>query len=76
MTIETAQVRFLRPYQGYKAGQVVTVAKGVARSLVLFGKAAPVEQLVVETAVAPQPSLLEVAVAPAAKAPRRRRVKP
>lgn len=76
MTIETAQVRFLRPYQGYKAGQIVTVAKGVARSLVLFGKAAPVEQLAVETAVAPQPSLLEVAVAPVGKAPRRRRVKP
>ena len=76
MTIETAQVRFLRPYQGYKAGQVVTVAKGVARSLVIFGKAAPVEQLAVETAVAPQPSLLEVAVAPVGKAPRRRRVKP
>ena len=54
MTFDTAQVRFLRPYQGYKAGQVVTVAKGVARSLVLFGKAQPVEQLVVETAVAPE----------------------
>lgn len=76
MTFDTSQVRFLRPYQGYKAGQVVTVAKGVARSLVLFGKAEVLEQLVVETAVAPQPSLLEVAVAPAAKAPRRRRVKP
>ena len=51
------------------------MAKGVARSLVLFGKAQPVEQLVIETAVAPQPALLETAVAPVAKAPRRRRAK-
>jgi hypothetical protein len=75
MIIETAQVRFHRPYQGYKAGQVVTVAKGVARSLVLFGKAEMVEQLVVETAVAPESARLETAVAPVAKAPRRRRAK-
>lgn len=74
--IETAQVRFHRPYQGYKTGQVVTVAKGVARSLVLFGRAELVEQLVVETAVAREPARMETAVAPAAKAPRRRRVKP
>lgn len=75
MIIETAQVRFYRPYQGYKTGQVVTVAKGVARSLVLFGKAEMVEQLVVETAVAPESARLETAVAPVAKAPRRRRAK-
>ena len=75
MIIETAQVRFHRPYQGYKPGQVVTVAKGVARSLVLFGKAEMVEQLVVETAVAPESARLETAVAPVAKAPRRRRAK-
>ena len=75
MTIETAQVRFLRAYQAYKPGQVVTVAKGVARSLVLFGRAEPVKQLLVETAVAPQPALLETAVAPVAKARRRRRAK-
>jgi hypothetical protein len=75
MIIETAQVRFHRPYQGYKTGQVVTVAKGVARSLVLFGKAEMVEQLVVETAVAPESARLETAVAPVAKAPRRRRAK-
>ena len=74
-TIQTARVRFRRPYQGYKTGQVVTVAKGVARSLVLFGKAEPVEQLLVETAVAPQPALIETAVAPVAKARRRRRAK-
>jgi len=75
MIIETAQVRFHRPYQGYKTGQVVTVAKGVARSLVLFGRAELVEPLVVETAVAPEPARMETAVAPAAKAPRRRRAK-
>lgn len=73
--IETAQVRFHRPYQGYKTGQVVTVAKGVARSLVLFGRAELVEQLVIETAVAPEPARMQTAVAPAAKAPRRRRAK-
>ena len=51
------------------------MAKGVARSLVLFGKAEMVEQLVVETAVAPESARLETAVAPVAKAPRRRRAK-
>lgn len=75
-TIETARVRFRRPYQGYKTGQVVTVAKGVARSLVLFGRADHVDELLVEAAVAPEPAAIERAVAPVAKAPRRRRAKP
>ena len=73
-TIETAQVRFRRPYQAYKAGQVVTVSKGVARSLQLFGRVDIVPEL--EVAVAPEPAAAERAVAPVAKAPRRRRVKP
>ena len=33
--IETQSMRFLRPYQIYKAGQVVDVAKGLGRSLEL-----------------------------------------
>lgn len=63
-TIETAKVRFRRPYQAYKTGQVVEVTKGAARTLVLFGRADIVEEPLLRMAVAPEPEGLEVAVAP------------
>lgn len=76
MTIETAKVRFRRPYRAYKAGQVVTVTKGVARSLHVFGKADIVpETPIIETATAAEPEGLELAVAPVVKARRGRRKK-
>ena len=69
--IETAQVRFRRPYGAYKTGRVYTFAKGVARSLELFGKADIVRKPVIEFATAPEPAT-ERAVAPVAKAKRGR----
>ena len=47
--IETQSMRFLRPYQIYKAGQVVDVAKGLGRSLELARIAAR---------IAPEPQML------------------
>jgi hypothetical protein len=73
--IETAHGRFRRPYGAYKTGRVYTFAKGVARSLELFGKADIVREPVIEFATAPEPEQLERAVAPVAKAPRGRRKK-
>jgi hypothetical protein len=73
--IETAQVRFRRPYKAYKTGRVYTFSKGVARSLELFGKADIVRQPVIEFATAPEPEPVERAVAPVARAPRGRRKK-
>lgn len=69
---ETTQVRFKRPYQGYKGGQVATVTKGLARSLVLFGRVELLEHPLIETAVAPVPAELEQAVALPAKKKRGR----
>ena len=74
-TIETAQVRIRRPMMAYKAGQVITVPKGQARSLVLFGKADLVEEPQLRFAVEPDPAELEVAVAPPV-APKRRGRRP
>ena len=72
-TIETVQVKFVRPFRTYKLGQVVTVTKGVARSLELSRLAQPFVEPQLELAVAPEPVAMETAVAPVAKAPRRRR---
>ena len=47
--IETQSMRFLRPYQIDKAGQVVDVAKGLGRSLELARIAAR---------IAPEPQML------------------
>ena len=47
--IETQSMRFLRPYQIYKAGQVVDVAKGLGRSLELAR---------IATRLAPEPQML------------------
>ncbi len=75
MSVETAKVRFTRPYMAYKAGQVATVTKGVAHSLARFGKAELVCEPQMEFATAPEPAGLELAIAPAAKAAKRGRRK-
>jgi hypothetical protein len=73
-TIETVQVRIRRPLMAYKAGQVISVPKGQARSLVLFGKADLVEdEPQLRFAVQPEPVELEVAVAPPVTPKRRGR---
>jgi len=72
--IDTVQVRFRRPWMAYKMGQIITLPKGQARSLQLFGRVDIVEQPQLELAVAPEPEV-ERAVASVAKAPRRRRAK-
>jgi hypothetical protein len=55
----------------YKTGQIITVPKGQARSLVLFGRGDIVEEPQLRFAVEPPPADLEVAVAPPV-APKRR----
>lgn len=75
MSIETAKVRFTRPYMAYKAGQVATVTKGVAHSLARFGRAELVREPQMEFATVPEPAGLELAIAPEAKAVRRGRRK-
>lgn len=72
-TFETVQVKFLRPYKSYKCGQIVSVSQGVAKSLELMRLAQPFIESQLELAVAPEPVAMETAVAPVAKAPRRRR---
>lgn len=69
---DTVQVKFRRPWMAYKAGQVISLPEGQARSLQLFGRVDIVEQPQLELAVAPEPTV-ERAVAPVAKAPRKRR---
>jgi hypothetical protein len=71
-TIPLVQVRFLRSYAAYKAGQIVPVTGGLARTLELQRYAVRhVEAPAFEFATAPEPAL-ERAVAPAAKAKRGR----
>lgn len=72
-TFETVQVKFLRPYKSYKLGQVVSVSQGVAKSLESMRLAESFIELQLELAVSPKPVGLETALAPVAKAPRRRR---
>lgn len=74
LTIQRIKVRFRRPFQGYKGGQVAEIPKGQARSLELLGRVDIVREPQLELAVAPEPEV-ETAVALAAKAPRRRRAK-
>lgn len=73
-TIELVRVRFRRPFQAYKGGQVIELPKGQARSLELLGRADIVREPQLEMAMAPEP-VAERAVAPTAKKPRRRRAK-
>ena len=70
----TVKVRLRRAFAAYKAWQVLELPAGQARSLELFGRADIVREPQLELAVAPDREV-ERAVAPAAKAPRRRRVK-
>lgn len=74
MIVQTAQVRFKRPYMAYKAGQVATVSKGIARSLEVFGRAVIVREPQLQFATAPEP-VVEVAEAPVATVARRGRRK-
>jgi len=66
MRDDQARIRFLRPYQAYRRGDVIVMDKGPAKSLVLHGYAvqhveelpllevATVEHRDVETADAPR----------------------
>lgn len=66
MRSDQMQIRFVRPYQAYRRGDVITMDKGPAKSLVLHGYAmenveeqqmlevAAVERRDVETADAPR----------------------
>ena len=69
---DMVQVKFRRAWMAYKSGQVISLPRGQARSLQLFGRVDIVEQPQLELAVASEPEV-ERAVAPVAKAPRRRR---
>ena len=71
-TIETISVRFVRPYQAYKAGQVVDVTAGLARSLELQRYAVRHTEPQLAFATAPEPASLERAEAPVAKKRRKR----
>ena len=67
------RLEFVRPYQTYKRGQVVNLPQGIARSLTLSGIAKVVpDDPQFEFAVTQEP-VAEVAIAPAAKAARRRK---
>lgn len=73
-TVDLIRVRMLRPYLAYKAGQVVPVTGGLARSLELQRYAVRhVDEPVMQFANQPEPAALERAEAPAAKARRRKR---
>jgi hypothetical protein len=66
MREDQARIRFVRPYQAYRRGDVIVMDKGPAKSLVLHGYAvehveeqpllevAAVDRRDVETAVAPR----------------------
>ena len=69
------RLRFARAYQGYRMGHVVDLPKGIARSLTLAGIAVELKpEPQIEFAVEPEP-VAEQAIAPAAKAARRRKKK-
>ena len=71
--IDQVRVRMLRSWRGYKAGQVVGVTGGLARTLELDRYAVRETQPQFEFGTAPQPPAVERAEAPQAKAQRRRR---
>jgi hypothetical protein len=71
-TIETVRVRFVRPYQAYRAGQVVEVTGGLARSLELQCYAVRHAEPQLEFAAEPEPASLERAEAPVSKKRRKR----
>ena len=63
----------LRSWRGYKAGQVVSVTGGLARTLELDRYAVRETQPQFEFGTAPEPPAVERAEAPHGKARRRRR---
>lgn len=71
-SIETVSVRFVRPYQSYRAGQVVDVTAGLARSLELQCYAVRHKEPQLAFATAPESASLERAEAPVAKKRRKR----
>lgn len=71
-TIEFVSVRFVRPYQAYRAGQVVQVASGLARSLELQAYAVRQHEPQLAFATAPEPAAMERAETPVAKKRRRK----
>jgi hypothetical protein len=71
---DMVRVRFRRPYLAYKTGQVIELPGGQAHSMQLFGRVDIVAEPQLELAVAAEP-IVERAVAPAARAPRRRKAK-
>jgi hypothetical protein len=73
-TVDLVPVRMLRPYMAYKAGQIVPVTGGLARTLELQRYAVRhVEDPAITFATVPEPAALERAEAPVAKARRRKR---
>lgn len=63
--IQSVKVRFLRPYQAYKTGQVVPVTGGLARTLELQRYAIRYQEPPqLEFADAPEPQGVEATVAP------------
>ena len=73
-TVDLVPVRMLRPYMAYKAGQIVPVTGGLARTLELQRYAVRhVDDPAITFATVPEPAALERAEAPAAKARRRKR---
>ena len=72
--VDLVCVRMLRPYMAYKAGQIVPVTGGLARTLELQRYAVRhVDDPVIAFAILPEPAALERAEAPVAKARRRKR---
>lgn len=73
-TIPTVTVRMLRSYGAYKAGQIVQVTGGLARTLELQRYAVRVvEEPVLQFATAPEPAGIERTEPPVVKARRRKR---
>lgn len=71
--IEPVKVRMLRSYGRYRAGDIVPVTGGLARTLELQRYAVRVvDEPVLEFATAPDPANMERAEPPIAKARRRK----
>lgn len=71
--IDAVRIRMLRSWRGYKAGQVVNVTGGLARTLELDRYAVREKQPQFEFGTASEPPTVERAEAPHGKARRRRR---
>ena len=71
-TLELVSVRFVRPYQAYRTGQIVEVTGGVARSLELQAYAVRQKEPQLTFATVPEPAAMERAEAPVAKKRRRK----